>query len=160
MPTKAHYPFSCATSAQYSTHDKTLPPPPPLQNSPHGSRHEKSSSPEERKKYCESPKIPMVPGPAMSARTFTMEKAPLRMPKPRPDTATWQTNTCHQRQCHMANKHMQSMSHGKQTPVVNITATWQTPASNNTTAWQTKICHQHHYHTAKRTPCCQHQNTP
>ena len=47
-----------------------------------------TSSPEARKKYLESPKMPMVPGPAMSAKTLTMEKAPLRMPKPSPDTAT------------------------------------------------------------------------
>ena len=76
----------------------------------------------------------MVPGPAMSARTFTMEKAPLRMPKPRPDTATWQTNTCHQPQCYMVNKHLPSTSvpHGKQTSAINITITWQSehPAVN------------------------------
>lgn len=30
--------------------------------------------------------MPMVPGPDISARTFTIEKAPPMIPKPRPET--------------------------------------------------------------------------
>lgn len=40
-----------------------------------------------RKKYCESPLIPTVPGPVISPRTFTKENAPLITPNPRPDTS-------------------------------------------------------------------------
>lgn len=39
-----------------------------------------------RKKYCESPWIPMVPGPDMSAKTLTNENAPLIIPNPSPET--------------------------------------------------------------------------
>lgn len=42
---------------------------------------------ETMKKRSESPCRPMVPGPDMSARTLTIEKAPPMMPKPRPATA-------------------------------------------------------------------------
>lgn len=41
---------------------------------------------ETRKNICESPKIPTVPGPVMSPRTFTNEKAPLITPNPKPET--------------------------------------------------------------------------
>ncbi len=41
---------------------------------------------ETRKKACESPFIPTVPGPVISPRTLTSEKAPLIIPKPSPDT--------------------------------------------------------------------------
>jgi hypothetical protein len=44
------------------------------------------------KKSAESPKIPTVPGPVMSARTLTSEKAPLITPNPKPDTITCQKN--------------------------------------------------------------------
>lgn len=42
---------------------------------------------ETMKKFLGSPFIPMVPGPVISASTFTREKAPEIMPKPKPDTA-------------------------------------------------------------------------
>jgi hypothetical protein len=41
---------------------------------------------ETRKKNCESPLIPTVPGPVMSPSTFTNENTPLIIPKPKPDT--------------------------------------------------------------------------
>lgn len=41
---------------------------------------------EATKKLWGSPYSPMVPGPVMSARTLTREKAPEMMPNPRPDT--------------------------------------------------------------------------
>ena len=41
---------------------------------------------ETRKKACESSKIPTVPGPVISLRTFTSENAPLIIPNPKPDT--------------------------------------------------------------------------
>ena len=43
------------------------------------------------KKYFESPYIPIVPGPTISAKTLTVEKAPERIPKPRPETETKNT---------------------------------------------------------------------
>ena len=45
------------------------------------------SSADTRKKYCDSPLKPRVPGPELSAKTLTREKAPDMMPKPRPVTA-------------------------------------------------------------------------
>ena len=45
-----------------------------------------SNSHDVQKKYFESPKIPMVPGPYISARTLTIEKAPHVTPNPNPDT--------------------------------------------------------------------------
>ena len=42
--------------------------------------------PEVQKKYLESPSIPMVPGPVMSAKTLMMENVPAIKPKPKPDT--------------------------------------------------------------------------
>ena len=42
--------------------------------------------PDARKKYWESPWIPMVPGPDMSAKTLTNENAPLMIPNPSPET--------------------------------------------------------------------------
>jgi hypothetical protein len=38
------------------------------------------------KKYWESSWMPIVPGPTMSANTFTIEKAPLIIPNPSPET--------------------------------------------------------------------------
>lgn len=38
------------------------------------------------KKYLESPWIPMVPGPTISANTLTIEKAPQIIPYPKPET--------------------------------------------------------------------------
>uniref|UniRef100_A0A0E9TAH6 Uncharacterized protein n=1 Tax=Anguilla anguilla TaxID=7936 RepID=A0A0E9TAH6_ANGAN len=38
------------------------------------------------KQYCESPKMPMVPGPRVSDRMLIMEKAPLMIPNPSPAT--------------------------------------------------------------------------
>lgn len=47
------------------------------------------------KKYFESPWIPIVPGPTISAKTLTSEKAPLIIPKPRPDTGRNNTQKLH-----------------------------------------------------------------
>jgi len=40
------------------------------------------------KKYWESSWMPIVPGPTMSANTFTIEKAPLIIPNPSPETVS------------------------------------------------------------------------
>ncbi len=37
------------------------------------------------KKSCECPNIPIVPGPVISLRTFTMANVPLINPKPYPE---------------------------------------------------------------------------
>lgn len=38
------------------------------------------------KNMSESPLMPIVPGPVISAKTFTREKAPLTIPNPNPAT--------------------------------------------------------------------------
>lgn len=48
---------------------------------------------EHKKKYCESPLIPTVPGPAESAKIFIKENAPLMTPKPRPETISFLNNS-------------------------------------------------------------------
>ena len=49
---------------------------------------ERCDVPEVMKKRSESPLIPMVPGPVLSARTLISENAPQMIPKPKPDTGT------------------------------------------------------------------------
>jgi len=49
--------------------------------------HDRNVIPDVMKKCEDSPKIPTVPGPVISARTLTSENAPLMTPKPKPDTA-------------------------------------------------------------------------
>lgn len=56
----------------------------------------KWSLPDARKKYFESPWIPIVPGPTISARTLISEKAPPNMPNPRPDTENQENKSCSQ----------------------------------------------------------------
>ena len=43
--------------------------------------------PDVMKNWLESPCMPIVPGPVLSANTLIKENAPLIMPKPRPETA-------------------------------------------------------------------------
>lgn len=40
----------------------------------------------QRKKYCEPPFMPTVPGPLASANIFIIENEPLIKPNPNPDT--------------------------------------------------------------------------
>ncbi len=42
--------------------------------------------PDVMKNWLESPCMPIVPGPVLSANTLIKENAPLIMPKPRPET--------------------------------------------------------------------------